>query len=472
MSRFLTSIASASISVIERLTFEKGDPSEEDEDEAPHNATEDKINPNDNITKPAPTPLTPTGTLPSLPLKETPNILPDESKAVPSPVISPKPSSLWSPSRRAAPAMGLAKAPDQPLKSPKDVQGTILKETRSTEALAPTLGGVSKKRGGSKVTVVGVGALGVACAQAVGAQSLCDELVLLNPDGDERELRRQVLDLQLGAAFSSPLNVIGATDYRSSQGSDLCLLCGGLPAVEGEDRASLIERNVVLLKEVVPALVSHSPSAVFLLVQSNAEVDVLTHAASKLSGLPAHRILGTGTNLDSFRLRLAVAEMVDVNVQAVQAYLIGEQGPASIPVWSSVSVGGVPLAPYLLTIGMKLDVKELKKLHTRVVAEGQELMSPGVGASFNTTSTSCFALAQSAAAIVKSILKDERQILSCSTLAYERHGSKHAVFLSLPCVLGKAGVEGAVEQPLAHLEATEFRKSAAALDALMKTLSL
>jgi L-lactate dehydrogenase len=192
--------------------------------------------------------------------------------------------------------------------------------------------------GTTKVAVVGAGSVGATCAYAclirgIGTIALYD----INAD----KTRAEVLDLNHGLQFVPQATVVGSDDIEVCRGADLVVITAGAKQKPGQTRLELAEANVALSRAMIPQLLEVAPDAILLLVTN--PVDVITYAALKLSGLPPQRVFGSGTVLDSSRLRLLVADLCGVAVQNVHAYIAGEHGDSEIPLWSSASIGSVPL---------------------------------------------------------------------------------------------------------------------------------
>jgi L-lactate dehydrogenase len=166
----------------------------------------------------------------------------------------------------------------------------------------------------TKVSVIGAGNVGMAIAQTILTQNLADEIALVDALPDK--LRGEALDLQHAAAFLPRVRIVSGTDHAVTAGSDLVVVTAGARQNPGEARLSLLRRNVELFRKIVPPVAEHSPDALLLVVSN--PVDVLTYVAWKLSGFPASRVIGSGTNLDSSRFRFLVAEHLDVNAQDVR----------------------------------------------------------------------------------------------------------------------------------------------------------
>lgn len=220
----------------------------------------------------------------------------------------------------------------------------------------------------------------------------------------------------------------------------------------GESRICLIDRNKKLFEKIIPPLVKHSPDSILLIVSN--PVDVLTYVAWKLSGFPADRVIGSGTNLDSSRFRFLIADHLDVNAQDVQAYIVGEHGDSSVALWSSISVGGVPVLSFLERQQISYEKATLEKIHKEVVNGAYEVI--------NLKGYTSWAIGYSVANLARTILRDQRRIHPVSVLAKGFHGidDDANVFLSLPAQLGRSGVLGVTNVHLTEEEAQQLRNSA------------
>jgi L-lactate dehydrogenase len=170
----------------------------------------------------------------------------------------------------------------------------------------------------TKVSVIGAGNVGMAIAQTILTRDLADEIALVDALPDK--LRGEMLDLQHAAAFLPRTRLVSDTDMAVTRGSDVAIVTAGARQIPGETRLNLLQRNVALFRKIVPALAEQSPDALLLVVSN--PVDVLTYVAWKLSGFPASRVIGSGTNLDSSRFRFLLAEHLDVNAQDVQVSIL------------------------------------------------------------------------------------------------------------------------------------------------------
>ncbi|KAL0329574.1 UNVERIFIED_CONTAM: L-lactate dehydrogenase A [Sesamum radiatum] len=301
----------------------------------------------------------------------------------------------------------------------------------------------------TKITVVGVGNVGMAIAQTILTQDLADELALI--DAKEDKLRGEMLDLQHAAAFLPRTKIHASIDYAITANSDLCIVTAGARQNPGESRLNLLQRNVALFKHIVPPLAKYSPDCIIMVVSN--PVDVLTYVAWRLSGFPANRVIGSGTNLDSSRFRFLIADHLDVNAQDVQAYIVGEHGDSSVALWSSISVGGVPILSFLKRQQIAYEKETLENIHKEVVQSAYEVI--------RLKGYTSWAIGYSVASLARTLLRDQRRIHPVSVLAkgfYDIDGGE--VFLSLPAQLGRNGVLGVANVHLTDEETQQLRNSA------------
>ncbi|KAL8064460.1 hypothetical protein ABFX02_01G092100 [Erythranthe guttata] len=313
----------------------------------------------------------------------------------------------------------------------------------------------------TKITVVGVGNVGMAIAQTILTQDLADEITLV--DAKEDKLRGEVLDLQHAAAFLPRTKIHASVDYADTADSDLCIVTAGARQNPGESRLNLLQRNVALFRHIVPPLAKYSPESIILVVSN--PVDVLTYVAWKLSGFPANRVIGSGTNLDSSRFRFLIADHLDVNAQDVQAYIVGEHGDSSVALWSSISVGGVPILSFLKRQQIPYEKETLESIHKEVVQGAYEVI--------RLKGYTSWAIGYSVASLARSLLRDQRRIHPVSVLAkglYEIDGGD--VFLSLPAQIGRGGVLGVANVHLNDEEAQKLRDSASTILEVQSQLGL
>uniref|UniRef100_A0A7C9CXI9 L-lactate dehydrogenase n=1 Tax=Opuntia streptacantha TaxID=393608 RepID=A0A7C9CXI9_OPUST len=324
-----------------------------------------------------------------------------------------------------------------------DIAGSFFAGIQGAAPPSPT------KRHTIKISIIGTGNVGMAIAQTILTQDLADELTLVDALPDK--LRGEMLDLQHAAAFLPRTTISASTDYSATASSDLCIVTAGARQNPGESRLNLLQRNVNLFRRIIPPLVKYSPDAILLIVSN--PVDILTYVAWKLSGFPSNRVIGSGTNLDSSRFRFLIADHLDVNAQDVQAYIIGEHGDSSVALWSSISIGGVPILSFLEKRQIPYEKATLENIHKEVINCAYEVIK--------LKGYTSWAIGYSVANLARSILRDQRRIHPVSVLAKGFHDIDGGdVFLSLPAQLGRGGVLGVINVPITDEEAEQLRKSA------------
>lgn len=252
------------------------------------------------------------------------------------------------------------------------------------------------------------------------------------------------------------------TDYEATAGSRICIVTAGARQKEGESRLELVQRNTDIFRAIIPQLVKHSPDAVLLVVSN--PVDVLTYVAWRLSGLPHHRVLGSGTNLDSSRFRFLLSQRLGVAPSSCHGWIIGEHGDTSVPVWSGVNVAGVRLREIDPEVGTSADEERWSDVHHQVVSSAYEII--------RLKGYTSWAIGLSVSALCQGILRNSHNVNAVSTLVRGHHGLDEDVFLSLPCVLGRRGVEQVVRQRLTEEERAKLHKSAAAMAKVQQGLRL
>uniref|UniRef100_A0A1I7T161 L-lactate dehydrogenase n=1 Tax=Caenorhabditis tropicalis TaxID=1561998 RepID=A0A1I7T161_9PELO len=303
-----------------------------------------------------------------------------------------------------------------------------------------------------KVTVVGVGQVGMACAYSILQQNIANELCLVDVVADK--LKGEMMDLQHGLAFTRHCTVKADTDYSITAGSKLCVVTAGARQREGETRLSLVQRNVEIFKGIIPQLVKYSPDTCILVVSN--PVDVLTYVTWKLSGLPRERVFGSGTNLDSARFRFLLSEKLNIAPSSCHGWIIGEHGDSSVAVWSGVNVAGVTLHDIKPDIGEKTDNEHWEaEIHKKVVDSAYEIIK--------LKGYTSWAIGLSVAKIAQGIFSNSRNVFALSTNVKGFHGINDDVYLSLPVVLGASGLTHVVKQHLTEQEVQKLHNSAKAL---------
>ncbi|KAB1653448.1 L-lactate dehydrogenase [Pseudoclavibacter chungangensis] len=292
----------------------------------------------------------------------------------------------------------------------------------------------------SKVAIVGAGSVGATLAYATLIQGLAREVALY--DIDAAKVRAEVLDLRQGLQFMPTATVEGSDDIAVCAGADLIAVTAGAKQQPGQSRLDLAASTTGMLRRLMPGLVEVAPEAIIVMVTN--PVDVITYAAQQLTGLPAERLFGSGTVLDSSRLRGLIATRCDVAVQNVHAYIVGEHGDSELPLWSTATVGAVPVTE--LTTAEERDA-----MAHEVVNAAYEIIR-GKGATN-------YAIGVAASRVIEAVLRDERRVLPVSTRIDELHGITD-VCLSMPTIVGVEGAGRRLDVPLSDAELTGLRASA------------
>jgi len=300
----------------------------------------------------------------------------------------------------------------------------------------------------AKITVVGVGQVGMACAFSMLVQHVPVELCLVDVVADK--LKGEMMDMQHGLAFVKNCTIKADTDYAITAGSKICVVTAGARQREGESRLDLVHRNVEIFRGIIPNLVKYSPKTIILVVSN--PVDVMTYVTWKMSGLPKENVFGSGTNLDSARLRFLMSEKFSIAPQSCHGWIIGEHGDSSVPVWGGVNIAGVSLKELNPQMGEDSDSEQWKSMHKKVVDSAYEIIK--------LKGYTSWAIGLSVSNICNAILKNTRAVFALSVNVNGCQGIDKDVFLSLPCVVGGNGVTHIIKQKLLANESEQLKKSA------------
>ena len=302
------------------------------------------------------------------------------------------------------------------------------------------------------VGIIGTGNVGTAAAYALFNQRLASEIVLLDKDAEHAE--GEAMDLMHGQVLVGRINARAAAGYHDLADAQLIVIAAGVSQSSPEEtRLELLSRNAAIFSEIIGELDRHVPNAV-LLIATN-PVDVLTRVAQEESTRPPERIIGTGTLLDTARFRALLGRRYGVDPRSVHAYILGEHGDSEVPIWSQASIGGRPLDDSEV-LDQRFDPDALQQLFEAARGAAYEI----IRRKGHTNSAIGVVIAR----LARAILGDERSVLPVSVPAEGAYGTKpSAVCLSLPCVIGRGGVEGRVLPELSEAEEEDLRASARVL---------
>ena len=301
----------------------------------------------------------------------------------------------------------------------------------------------------NKAVIVGCGFVGSASAFSLMQSGLFTELVLI--DSDSKRAEGEALDISHGIPFSKPMK-IHAGDYDDVKNAGIVIVTAGANQQPGETRLDLVKKNINIFKTIIPEIKKRNFNGILLIVAN--PVDILTYAAVKLSGIPENRVIGSGTVLDTARLKYAIGRHLNVDSRSVHAFIIGEHGDSEISVWSSANVSGVPLNNFCEMRGHYDHQNATEKIATDVKNSAYEIISM--------KKATTYGIAMSVKRICEAIVRNERSILPVSTIMHGEYGISD-VSLSMPAIVGKDGIETLVPISLSFDELSKLQESAHAL---------
>lgn len=308
----------------------------------------------------------------------------------------------------------------------------------------------------SRVAVVGVGNVGASFAYALVLSGLASELVLI--DVDMRRAEGEAMDLAHAVPFTKPIRV-WAGDYDDCEGAAVTVITAGAAQKPGESRRALVERNAAIFRQIVPRVAAANPDGV-IIVTTN-PVDVLSYEAWKMSGLPPSAVIGSGTILDTARFRALLSEHFGVDPRSVHAFIAGEHGDSEVPIWSSANIAGMHLDDFCAANGLEYDAAAMTAIFEKTRDAAYEIIARK-GATY-------YAVGAGLLRIVEAIIRDQRTVLSVSSLITDYYGISD-VYLSLPCVLHREGVERILRLDLSPSESNGLRHSADVLRTMIDEL--
>ena len=300
-----------------------------------------------------------------------------------------------------------------------------------------------------KVAVVGLGFVGSASAFALMQSGLFSEMVLVNRDMNKAE--GEALDISHGLPFAKPMKIYAGT-YDDIVDAAVIVITSGAGQKPGETRLDLVRKNVEVYRSIIPEIAKRNCEGILLIVSN--PVDILTSAAVKLSGFPENRVFGSGTVLDTARLKYLLGEHLNVDSRSVHAFIIGEHGDSEIAAWSSANVSGVPLHNFCEMRGHFEHEKAMYEIAEGVKNSAYEIIEK--------KKATYYGIAMSVKRICEAIVRDEKSILPISSIQHGQYGIE-GVALSMPAVVGKNGVETLVPIKLNEAEQTALRQSAETL---------
>ena len=298
-----------------------------------------------------------------------------------------------------------------------------------------------------KIAIIGIGSVGSAVATAVKNTGLANEIVLFDRDGIRA--RAAAEDLGHASAFSYDIKITAVSTYRAIRGSDIVIIAAGANQKPGETRTDLLHKNAMVISDIIPRVMDVVDSKNVKIIIVTNPLDVMVMLAQKLSKLPASRVIGTGTMLDSARFKIILSRQLGVSTRSITSYVLGEHGDSSVVNWSSVCIGGIELNDFCKQTKISLPQTTRNTIEHRVRNAAYEIIQ-GRGATWD-------GIGAAVADLLHAIINDEKRILTTSVVDGV---GKTAVAMSMPRIIGERGVVMNLKTKMSSDESNALRKSA------------
>lgn len=298
-----------------------------------------------------------------------------------------------------------------------------------------------------KCAIIGCGFVGASIAFRFLESGLFSEMVLIDVNKDKSE--GEALDLAHGIPFTRPMSIYSGS-YDDLEDCAVVVITAGGAQKPGQTRTDLVDMNIGIFKKIIPEITKRNRDCILLVVSN--PCDVLTYAALKISGFPANRVIGSGTVLDTARLKYLLGNHLDVDPRNVHAFIIGEHGDSELAVWSSASVSGVDLREFCRIFGKSSDESVFRGIYEDVRDSAYEIIRK--------KAATYYAIAMAVERICECIVRDEHSVLTVSSLSNGHYGIDD-ICLGLPAVVGRDGVEKLLDIPLSPEEQSALKNSAA-----------
>ena len=312
----------------------------------------------------------------------------------------------------------------------------------------------------NKITVIGTGSVGSTIAYTLSVMGLASEIVMIDINGEKA--LGEALDIRQGGPFCNSVNVY-AGSYQDAVNSNIVIITSGVARKPGQSRLDLAQINVNILKSVTKEIVKYAPDAIYVIVSN--PVDVLTYAFHKFSGIPEERIIGSGTVLDTARLRARIAEYYSINQSNVHAYILGEHGDTAFVPWSLANISNVPVEDY----GKSLKNDSMRPEFDKDTVE--DYVRKSGGRVIKRKGATYYAVSMSVCHICKCLLSGIDTTMTVSTMLHGEYGVDD-VCLSLLNVVGSKGAHTKVMLPLNEEEIADLHKSAESLKAIINSIEI
>ncbi|MBQ1454146.1 MAG: L-lactate dehydrogenase [Ruminococcus sp.] len=303
-----------------------------------------------------------------------------------------------------------------------------------------------------KVVLVGTGMVGMSFAYSALNQSICDELVLI--DLNEVRAKGEAMDLNHGLAFSNSSMKIYFGSYSDCADADVVVICAGVNQKEGETRLQLLQRNYKVFESIVPSVVSSGFDGIFLVATN--PVDIMTRVTYELSGFNSAKVLGTGTTLDTARLRYLLGEYFNVDPRHIHAYVIGEHGDSEFVPWSQAIMAVKPVNDLLTQYPDRFKIDDLCRIEHEVRTAAYEIIK-AKGSTY-------YGIGMAICRIVRAIFHNENSVFTTSVRLRGQYGLRKEVFIGNPCIINSGGASRILELSLTDEELEKLKTSYQILD--------
>ena len=313
----------------------------------------------------------------------------------------------------------------------------------------------------NKITIIGAGSVGSTIAYTLSSSSSVAEIVLI--DINEKKVKGEVMDIMQGVSFRDPISIV-AGKYEDAKDSDIVIITSGVARKPGQTRLELTQTNVDILKSITPEIVKHAPNALYIIVSN--PVDIMTYVFTKISGLPENQIIGSGTLLDTSRLRCALSDHFEISQKNIHAYVFGEHGDSSFVPWSFAKVSGASIDEYTeIAKQFNPNIKPVDKeeIINYIRTSGGEIIA-GKGATY-------YAVSVAVCRLCEVLLSAYDSIMTVSTMLHGEYGIED-VCLSVPNIIGPKGAKGKVPVKMTDEEIDKLKASAEVLKSIIKNIKL
>lgn len=307
-----------------------------------------------------------------------------------------------------------------------------------------------------KCAIIGCGFVGATTAFSIVQSGMFSEIVLI--DADKKKAEGEAMDLNHGVPFIHTMKIY-AGDYSDLADSYITIITAGGGQKPNQTRLDLVKQNADIYKSIIPQITAVNTEGILLIVSN--PVDVLTYVALKLSGFPSNRVIGSGTVLDTARLKYLLGEHLNVDSRSVHAFIIGEHGDSELPVFSSANVSGIDLNGFCNSVNGACEKHDLDKIYQEVKGSAYKVIEKK-GATY-------YAIALATTRIVEAIVKNQHSVLPVSCLV-ENHYGLSDICLGIPAILGSNGIEKVLDIPLNDEESQKLSTSAKTLREVIKDI--